>query len=126
MNPKHFASQTLSTLDCSFPHEAIHLLGVYTANRFDLWMLAGSSKASCRAHLMSALQGTRVPQSKSGITAIRNAFYSLLNIAGECEAHREELFRAVCKEAQEDVVIATGDLRDGLMSNSDADYRDRD
>jgi len=79
--------------------EAIRVLGIYTAGRFDIWMLAGSSKASCRAHVMSVLQGKRVPQSQSGITAIRSAFYEALSITGECEAHRQESFQSVCREA---------------------------
>lgn len=79
--------------------EAIRVLGTYTAGRFDIWMLSGSSKASCRAHVMSILQGKRVPQSQSGVTAIRSAFYTALGITGECEAHRQEIFQAVCREA---------------------------
>jgi len=80
--------------------EAIRVLGTYTAGRFDIWMLAGSSKASCRAHVMSVLQGKRVPQSQSGVTAIRSAFYEALSITGECEAHREENFRTACRAIQ--------------------------
>jgi len=78
--------------------EAIRILGINTAGRFDVWMLAGGPKASCRAHVMSTLAGKRMPQSKSGVTAIRSAFYEALAITGECEAHREEQFRAICRE----------------------------
>jgi hypothetical protein len=46
--------------------EAIRLLGTYTAGRFDIWMLSGSAKASCRAHVMSTLLGVRV---SSALTA---------------------------------------------------------
>ena len=79
--------------------EAIRLLGIYTAGRFDIWMLAGSSKASVRAHIMSVLLGTKTPQSRSGINALRSEFYSRLNITGECEAHREQAFIQACKSA---------------------------
>lgn len=57
--------------------EAIRLLGAYTAGRFDIWELAGNAKASCRAHIMSALNGKRTPQSKSGVYAMYEAFFSL-------------------------------------------------
>ena len=69
-------------------HEAVRLFGVYTAGRFQLWGLAGSAKAGCRAHIMSALVGSRVPQSKSGINALRDALYPALGVVGNCEAAR--------------------------------------
>lgn len=78
--------------------EAIRLLGAYTAGRFDIWILAGSARASCRAHVLSALTGKKVPQRMAGVTALRSAFYTALEIAGECEAHREENFVAACKQ----------------------------
>ena len=76
--------------------EAIRVLGIYTAGRFDVWMLAGNQKASCRAHVMSILLGKSTPQSKSGVNAIRDAFYLACNITGECPSHREENFRTFC------------------------------
>ena len=79
--------------------EAIKLLGTYTAGRFDVWMLAGSSKASCRAHIMSVLQGAKVPQAKSGVNALREALYTQAKIDGECEGHRQDNFLAYCKQA---------------------------
>lgn len=80
--------------------EAVRLLGVYTAGRFDVWVLAGNAKAGCRAHIMSALLGRRVPQSKSGVNAMREAFYNLANPAGDCPAAREKSFIAWCRGAQ--------------------------
>lgn len=80
--------------------KAVKLLGAYTAGRFDIWLLAGSSKASCRAHVMSVLIGHKVPQSKAGINAMRAAFYSAGNIQGEYEAMREENFLAWAKAVQ--------------------------
>jgi hypothetical protein len=72
--------------------EAIHWLGVYTNGHFDIWMLAGSAKASCRAHVMSVLLGVKTPQSKAGVTALREAFYQAGNIQGDCLAAKEENF----------------------------------
>ena len=72
--------------------EALRLLGIYTTGRFDIWALAGDAKASCRAHVMSALLGRKVPRSKSGVTAIREELYSRGNITGTCGAHREDNF----------------------------------
>ena len=77
--------------------EAVRLLGVYTAGRFYIWMLSGSAKASCRAHILSILLGTRVPQSKAGVTTLREAFNKHANIEGDCIAAREEKFIAFCK-----------------------------
>jgi hypothetical protein len=77
---------------------AIRLLGHNTANRFDIWQLAGARNADRRARILSALTGTRQPQSKAGVTALRAAFYNALGIIGECEAEREENFRFVCGE----------------------------
>ena len=79
-------------------NQALKLLGTYTAGRFDIWMLAGSSKASCRSHVMSVLMGQKVPQSKSGVTALRDALYSAGQITGEYEAQREERFVAWAKQ----------------------------
>lgn len=73
--------------------EALRLLGAYTAGRFDIWMLAGSSKASCRAHIMTALEGKKMPQSKSGVNAITAAFYAFAMPEGSCPAIREDNFR---------------------------------
>lgn len=78
--------------------EAIRLLGVYTAGRFDIWALAGNSKASCRAHINSALTGRKEPQRTSGVNALRDAFYAALNPAGGCLAAQEKSFRQLCLE----------------------------
>jgi hypothetical protein len=72
--------------------EAIRLLDIYTAGRFDIWMLSGNAKASCRAHVLSTLRGVATPKSKAGVTALREAFYQAGNITGECLAEREEVF----------------------------------
>ena len=75
---------------------ALFALGVYTAWRFDVWALAGSCKAGCRAHILSELAGKRVPQSQSGVNALRAALYEVTNPDGACEAAREESFRSWC------------------------------
>lgn len=72
--------------------EALRLTKTYTAGRFDVWMLAGPAKASCRAHIMSVLAGRRWPQSKSGVTALRDALWAICNPPGECLAQREDHF----------------------------------
>lgn len=74
---------------------ALRLLGVYTAGRFDFWILAGPAKASCRAHIMSALAGYRVPQSRAGVTALRLAFHAFAQPPqGGCNAERDDSFEA--------------------------------
>ena len=78
--------------------DAVRVLGTYTAWRFDLWILAGNQRASCRAHVMSVLMGQKMPQSKSGVTALRAEFNQRAGITGDCPAHREENFIAFCRE----------------------------
>ena len=75
--------------------EALRLLGIYTAGTFSLWQLAGPAKASCRAHIATALAGRKVPQSKAGVSALRDSFYACLRPAGDCIAAREDGFRAL-------------------------------
>lgn len=82
-------------------NEAVRLLGAYTARQFDIWMLAGPAKASVRAHIMSALVGNRVPQSKSGVNALRDTFYTIAKPAGDCPAVREDSFIAWCRAKAE-------------------------
>lgn len=78
--------------------EALHLLGVYTAGRFDIYGLAGPSRASCRAHVMATLLGLpKVPQSKCGINALREEFYRRMIIRGECGAVRETTFKTAAR-----------------------------
>lgn len=74
--------------------EALKLLQTYTAGRFDVWNLFGPAKASCRAHIMSALAGKRIPQSQSGVNALRAAFYEIAKPEGSCPAVREVAFTA--------------------------------
>ena len=76
--------------------KALLLLSSY---RFDVWALAGSQRASVRAHVMSELinNGNRVPQAKAGVNALRDALYDLGSIAGSCSAHREDNFKAWAK-----------------------------
>jgi hypothetical protein len=78
--------------------EALRLLGVYTAGRYDIYALAGSARAGCRAHIMSELVGAKTPQSKAGVTALRSAFYVACQVTGECEAHRERTFVNIARD----------------------------
>lgn len=72
--------------------EALKLLGTYTAGKYDLWLLAGSSRASCRAHVMTVLMGARIPQSKAGVNALRDALYRAAGIEGDCLAEKNDKF----------------------------------
>jgi hypothetical protein len=77
--------------------QAAKILGTYTGGSFDFWALAGSAKASCRAHVMSVLEGRRMPQSKSGVIALRARFYDAVKPTGGCLAEREENFASWAK-----------------------------
>jgi hypothetical protein len=78
--------------------QAVKVLGIYTAGRFDIWALAGSARAGCRAHVLAALRGVdRVPQREAGVTALRDAFFAAMKPAGDCLAIREDNFIAACR-----------------------------
>jgi len=72
--------------------EALRLFSVYTAGHCDPYSLAGPRKASCRADIMSALNGKRTPQSQSGLTAMTQALHAILEPTGSCIAARENDF----------------------------------
>lgn len=80
---------------------AARLLGQYTAGRFDIWLLAGPSKSTCRQHVMSVLvngkDGKNLPKSKCGVYAIRDEFYKRIQPEGNCPARREGQFVQWCK-----------------------------
>ena len=76
---------------------ALRLLRVYTAGRFDIYVLAGNSKASCRAHIMSELEGCRVPQSRAGVTALTAKFYAIAGVGPDCHARQDDAFIEWCK-----------------------------
>lgn len=81
--------------------EACRLLHVYTGGRCDVWALAGPAKASCRAHVMSALMGKKMPQAKSGVTAILGEINRRAGLVepGSYPASRErELTDLCCRE----------------------------
>lgn len=73
--------------------EALRMLGAATRGRFDFWMLAGKHLAGYRAVILSKLVGERLPQSKAGVNALRDAFYAAFPVEGDCEAAREENLR---------------------------------
>ena len=78
--------------------EGVKLLNAYTAGSFDVWALSGRSKASCRAHVMSVLNGVKTPQSKSGVTAIRTLLMDYVKPEGDCLAIRQRNFEVYCKQ----------------------------
>jgi hypothetical protein len=80
--------------------EAVRMLGVYTAKTFKLVHLTGKHRAAHRAHVMSELCGVKMPQSKSGITAIREALYKLSGVTGNCEAEQQDNLREWCKQIE--------------------------
>ena len=70
---------------------ALQLLAVATRNHFDIWLIAGASNAKLRALLMSELRGTKQTQAQSGVNAMRDAFYALANVDGDCLAAKTKL-----------------------------------
>ena len=72
--------------------EALRLLRVYQGDSRDFWALSGPAKGSCRAHIMSALAGERVPQRLSGVGLLQKTFLSMAGVAPECMARMEDAF----------------------------------
>lgn len=60
----------------------------------DIWQLAGPRNAKRRVAAMLAITGQRLPQSKCGVTAIRDALHAIVQPAGNCAAAREDSLRA--------------------------------
>ncbi len=58
--------------------------------------LTGPHMAQLRAQTMSALCGSKMPQSKSGITALVKALYSRAGIVGNCSAASDKAFSLYC------------------------------
>lgn len=73
-------------------------LGYYTGGFFDVFRLAGPANARYRVHVMSELHGVKVPQSKAGITTIREELFRITNPLGDCLAVREENAGRIAKE----------------------------
>lgn len=71
--------------------EGLRLLGVYTADKFTFWSLAGRARASCRAHIMGALLGRRATQAESGVFALQREFERLYPVK-TCRAAWEHEF----------------------------------
>jgi len=69
--------------------EAKRLFRVYTGDTGRIDALYGPAKAGCRAHILSALEGKRVPQSRAGWRVFRKAMFDLFGASGNCLAARE-------------------------------------
>ncbi len=74
--------------------DAAKVLVVVTDGTFDLDRLCGDRNARCRSIVMGALLDRKVPQSKAGFNALRDALYSAGSIAGDCIRNREIAFEA--------------------------------
>lgn len=72
--------------------DAIRLLGVCTAYRFDPLTLSGNTKASCRAHIMSVLHDKKIPQSKNGVNAMIESLHAINPPQGDCSAAQKDNF----------------------------------
>lgn len=81
------------------PAEAVRRLAAYTGDRCDVWMMAGPARAQGRARVMSALVGQLVPQSRSGVNAIRAEFLRRFGIEGGTIHAQDERLRAALMAA---------------------------
>lgn len=78
--------------------EAIFTLGALTRWYYNVWDLAGPRFAKGRAALMAELLGVpKVPQSKSGVTALEAEFYRQCGVSGETPSRRQEAFAQKCR-----------------------------
>jgi len=69
--------------------KALRSFSTYSAGRFDVYSLAGDSKAKARQQVMSELMGAKVPRAKCGINAIKEEFQRRLGVTGATIAERE-------------------------------------
>lgn len=83
--------------NCQNVVKALKRLESFTRGRFDIWMLAGKHLSASRAIVLSDLYGTRVTQASAGVTALREAFYTALEVTGDCLAAKEEDFIRLAK-----------------------------
>lgn len=84
----------------------IELLGKYTiryrgGSSFDPWDMMGPHNAKRRAEVMSALMGKKMPQAKSGVTALRDELNARLNPVGNHLSARQENLADICRELLE-------------------------
>lgn len=97
----------MTTTTATIPDERIQaaakLLRTYAGQWYQIDNLAGPAKASCRAHVMSTLLGVKTPQSKAGITAIREAFYAAVGLGHDCLARQEHEFTIVMQRVYETI-----------------------
>lgn len=77
--------------------EAVRVLGIYTAGSYRVWNLMGPAKATCRAHVMSALLGKRVPQARAGVNAISAELCRQFEVAEGSLSATEDRIEQLCK-----------------------------
>ena len=90
-------TQTWSETMKTAIRDAIQLFRTTTDDHCDPWALAGRANAATRARIMSGLAGKRMPQSKSGVNALRKALASAVGVkweSGECMHEYEENIKA--------------------------------
>lgn len=83
-------------------HEAKRLFLAYTGGTGRIDALYGPVKASCRAHILSALAGERVPQRKSGWTVFREKMIELFEVTGTCIAVQDSNLRVSALKWEEE------------------------
>jgi hypothetical protein len=92
---------------------AIRTLGDITGNRFNVWALAGDSRAALRKELHSALLGRKATRAESGVNALCDTLCKLFSIPTETLSKYEVtiMIQGKCHEAL------------GLPTTIDADGR---
>ncbi len=73
--------------------EALKLLRTYCGGTLFFRRLTGPAKATCRAHILSVLTGTKVPKSKAGIHALEEALYAFVKPEGQSPSAQEQAFQ---------------------------------
>jgi len=69
--------------------EAMRLFRAYTGGTGIIDKLYGPAKAGCRAHILSALTGARVPKSRAGWNVFRSALNDAFGVRGDCIVARD-------------------------------------
>jgi hypothetical protein len=80
--------------------KALALLG-QASRRFDCLDLTGPRNAKLRQTIMALLVGSKLPQAKCGVNALRDEFYKIAKPEGHAIASREQAFTAWAQQEAE-------------------------
>jgi len=68
---------------------------ILSANKFDVWNLAGDANKSARVFLMFAITGNKLPIAKCGVNAIEKLLTEIIDVSkATCTANYCDIFQS--------------------------------